>query len=47
MANDIFDRIPNEVKYSDLYLLPEGIKILQGNFETHNYYLNNIYDNIS
>ena len=42
MANDIFDRIPNEVKYSDLYLLPEGIKILQGNYETHNYYLNKV-----
>ena len=42
MANDIFDRISNEVKYSDLYLLPEGIKILQGNFETHNYYLNKV-----
>ena len=42
MANDIFDRIPNEVKYSNLYLLPEGIKILQGNYETHNYYLNKV-----
>ena len=42
MANDIFDRIPNGVKYSDIYLLPEGIKILQGNYETHNYYLNKV-----
>ena len=47
IANDIFDRIPDGVKYSDLYLLPEGIKILQGNYETHNYYLNKVINEVN
>lgn len=47
MANDIFDRIPNGVKYSDIYLLPEGIKIMQAHYEPNKYYLKKIINEVN
>ena len=47
MANDIFDRIPNGVKYNDIYLLPEGIKIIQAHYEPNKYYLKKIINEVN